>query len=97
MPMSSAKIGFSASIPRELKAELDIIAEEERRSFNNLVTIILEDYVKEKRKVQIKDLRGEKRATSSRIGVAKGKLHVPSEFADWDKEVESLFEDGDLI
>ena len=39
----------------------------------------------------------EKRVVSNRIGIAKGKLHVPSEFADWDKEVESLFEGGDLI
>lgn len=33
---------------------------------------------------------------TQRIGVAKGKLRVPAQFKEWDKEVEELFDEGEL-
>ena len=30
-----------------------------------------------------------------RIGAAKGKLHVPDEFDEWDKEIAEMFGDGE--
>lgn len=34
---------------------------------------------------------------NKRIGAAKGRLSVPKEFDDWDKEAEELFGEGVLI
>ena len=42
--------------------------------------------------------KAKKKTVNKRIGVAKGKLHVPDNFSEWDKEVrKTLFEDGDKI
>jgi len=43
------KIRTNIIFPETLKTELGKIAEEERRSFNNTVIVILEDYVKQKK------------------------------------------------
>ena len=31
-----------------------------------------------------------------RIGAASGKLNIPDDFDEWDKEIEEMFNDGDL-
>lgn len=48
MPVKEDKTRTNITFPKVLKAELEKIAEEERRSFNNTVIVILEDYVKQK-------------------------------------------------
>ena len=35
-----------------------------------------------------------KKLTSKRIGVAKGKLHVPNDFDKWDSELAEMFGDA---
>lgn len=49
MAMKETKIRTIITFPETLKTELGKIAEEERRSFNNTVIVILEDYVKQKK------------------------------------------------
>lgn len=48
MPISSENTRTLITIPKELKAKLEEIAKKERRSFNNLVVSILEDYAENK-------------------------------------------------
>lgn len=36
-----------------------------------------------------------RKPTAKRIGVAKGKLHVPDDFTKWDSEITSMF--GDML
>lgn len=45
--IAESKTRTQLTLPKELKAELEDIAKDERRSFNNLVVKILEDYVSE--------------------------------------------------
>lgn len=48
MPISNENTRTLITISKELKTELEEIAKNEKRSFNNLVVYILEDYVKSK-------------------------------------------------
>lgn len=48
MPISSENTRTLITISKELKAKLEEIAKMERRSFNNLVVSILEDYAENK-------------------------------------------------
>ena len=45
MPISSENTRTLITISKELKAKLEEIAKKDRRSFNNLVVSILEDFV----------------------------------------------------
>lgn len=45
--IAESKTRTQLTLPKELKAELEDMAKDERRSFNNLVVKILEDYVSE--------------------------------------------------
>ena len=45
MPISNDNTRTLITISKELKAKLEEIAKRERRSFNNLVVSILEEYV----------------------------------------------------
>ena len=47
MAIAESKTRTQLTLPKELKAELENMAKDERRSFNNLVVKILEDYVSE--------------------------------------------------
>lgn len=47
MAIAEGKTRTQLTLPKELKAELEDMAKDERRSFNNLVVKILEDYVSE--------------------------------------------------
>lgn len=40
---------FTLRIPEELKVQLDIIALKENRSTNNLITVILKEYINAKK------------------------------------------------
>lgn len=44
MSISKDKVRTNITIEKELKAELEKLAKEENRSFNNLVITILKDY-----------------------------------------------------
>ena len=48
MPISNENTRTLITIPRELKTKLEEIAKQERRSFNNLVVYILEEYAENK-------------------------------------------------
>lgn len=48
MPISSENTRTLITISKELKAKLEEIAKKDRRSFNNLVVSILEDFVENK-------------------------------------------------
>ena len=48
MPISNDNTRTLITISKELKAKLEEIAKKERRSFNNLVVSILEDYAENK-------------------------------------------------
>ncbi len=48
--IAESKTRTQLTLPKELKAELEDMAKEERRSFNNLVVKILEDYVSENKR-----------------------------------------------
>lgn len=52
MPVAKDKMMTSIVLPKELKASLDEISKSEMRSFNNLVTVILTEYVEKKKKTQ---------------------------------------------
>lgn len=43
-------IAFTLRIPEELKVQLDMIAMQQDRSTNNLITVVLKDYIEAKRK-----------------------------------------------
>lgn len=47
MAIAGSKTRTQLTLPKELKAELENMAKDERRSFNNLVVKILEDYINE--------------------------------------------------
>lgn len=46
MTISNDKTRTNITISKELKKELEILAKEKNRSFNNLLITILEDYIK---------------------------------------------------
>jgi len=46
MAISQDKVRTIITIPKDLKKELEKIAEQDNRSFNNLVIKILKDYVR---------------------------------------------------
>jgi predicted DNA-binding protein len=46
MTISKDKTRTGITISKELKKELEILAKEKNRSFNNLLITILEDYIK---------------------------------------------------
>jgi metal-responsive CopG/Arc/MetJ family transcriptional regulator len=48
--IAESKTRTQLTLPKELKAELEDMAKDERRSFNNLVVKILEDYVSENKR-----------------------------------------------
>lgn len=48
--IAESKTRTQLTLSKELKAELEDMAKEERRSFNNLVVKILEDYVNENKR-----------------------------------------------
>jgi predicted transcriptional regulator len=48
MPISNDNTRTLITISKELKAKLEEIAKKDRRSFNNLVVSILEEYVENK-------------------------------------------------
>lgn len=48
MPISNDNTRTLITISKELKAKLEGIAKKEKRSFNNLVVAILEDFVESK-------------------------------------------------
>lgn len=59
MPVAKDKMMTSIVLPKELKASLDEISKSEMRSFNNLVTVILTEYVEKKKKTQNEFLQAE--------------------------------------
>ena len=48
MSISSANTRTNITIPKELKAKLELISKEENRSFNNLVITVLKDFISTK-------------------------------------------------
>ena len=50
MAIAESKTRTQLTLPKELKADLENMAKDERRSFNNLVVKILEDYVSENKR-----------------------------------------------
>lgn len=50
MAIAESKTRTQLTLPKELKAELENMAKDERRSFNNLVVKILEDYISENKR-----------------------------------------------
>ena len=52
MPVAKGKTAISIYIPDELKASLDEISKSEMRSLNNMITMILTDYVNKRKKPQ---------------------------------------------
>ena len=55
MPVAKNKVMTSIVLPKELKTNLDKISKSEMRSFNNLVTVILTEYVEKQKKTQNED------------------------------------------
>ena len=48
MSIGTDKTRTQLTIEKDLKSQLEIIAKEENRSFNNLIISILKDYIKNK-------------------------------------------------
>ena len=94
---------LSVRIDEELKKQFDSVCSEIGMNMSTAINIFAKKAVRERR-IPF-DLTADSQAeqfrsstdTSKRIGVAKGRLHVPADFAEWDKEVEALFEDGDMV
>ena len=59
MPIAKDKDRIVIIVPKELKSEVERIAQEQDRSMSNLIAIILKDYVKQK-KTQNEVLQAEK-------------------------------------
>lgn len=53
MPVAKGKTAISIYIPDELKASLDEISKSEMRSFNNLITVVLTEYVQKKNQNEV--------------------------------------------
>lgn len=49
MAISQDKTRTNITIPKDLKAQLEQIAKEENRSFNNLLITVLQEYVKSRK------------------------------------------------
>jgi len=97
-----AQTTLNVRIDEDLKKQFDSLCSEIGMNMSTAISVFARKAVRERRipfdltadsQVELR----EKPNISKRIGVAKGKLHVPAAFAEWDKEVEELFEDGDMI
>ena len=49
MTVSESNVRVPITIPKDLKQQLDNLAKEDRRTFSNLCTKILSDYVQQKK------------------------------------------------
>ena len=98
MPQTTLNVRIDA----DLKKQFDSLCSDIGMNMSTAISIFAKKAVRERR-IPFEltaDSEVEHYQTSSgtkRIGVAKGKLHVPKEFAEWDKEVEELFENGDVL
>ncbi len=98
-----AQTTLNVRIDEDLKKQFDSLCSEIGMNMSTAISVFARKAVRERRipfdltaDSQTEQIRI-KPDTSKRIGVAKGKLHVPAAFAEWDKEVEELFGDGDMI
>ncbi len=96
-----AQTTLNVRIDADLKKQFDSLCSDIGMNMSTAISIFAKKAVRERRipfnltadSEQFED----KSDASKRIGVAKGKLYIPESFTEWDKEVEELFEDGDMI
>lgn len=99
MPQTTLNIRIDA----ELKKQFNSLCSEIGMNMSTAISVFAKKAVRERRipfdltaDSQVEQSKN-KLDGNKRIGVAKGKLHVPKDFAEWDKEVEELFKNGDII
>lgn len=96
-----AQTTLNVRMDEELKKQFDELCSEIGMNMSTAVCIFAKKAVREQKipfeltvASQAQPVKNEP-DVSNRIGVAKGKLRVPKEFNEWDKEVEELFKEGD--
>ena len=98
MPQTTLNIRIDA----DLKKQFDLLCSDIGMNMSTAISIFAKKAVRERRipfelTADSEVEHHQANSGKKRIGVAKGKLHVPKEFSDWDKEVGELFENGDVL
>ena len=98
MPQTTLNVRIDA----DLKKQFDLLCSDIGMNMSTAISIFAKKAVRERRipfelTADAEIERYQANSGKKRIGVAKGKLHVPKEFSDWDKEVEELFENDDVF
>ena len=95
MPQTTLNI----QIDSELKKQFDALCSDIGMNMSTAFIIFAKKAVRERR-IPFEltaNSETEPPQVGKRIGAAKGKLHIPDDFDKWDKEIEKLFEDGDMF
>lgn len=87
---------FTIRMDEDLKREFNALCENIGMTMTTAICVFAKKSIAEQR-IPFTLTSNSVPSKKIRIGAAKGKLSTPKDFDKWDKEIEEMFEDGDLF